>query len=215
VVDLFHEYNVKVFAHIPQTCTKIDGTIPLLEFRPLNDPEGGVLAQMDRDAKTGIDGFKIDCVYNFSPHLYTVDEWREHEAYSYYKAIYDKAKSLGLPCLMNTGTYYVSEVLMELCDILGLEGGWETFVSDSRFDWRKNYDRYRFEGYNDEIRVPFGGEPFTVTTGLDLAVSTTFKAWNNGVGWHHCGISNKDVRYPLKSLPDWWEEYLELVGFSG
>jgi len=191
ISDLLHSYNVKIFAYV-----RTDGGNRDLYA------EDGVFAQMEREANLDIDGFKIDEVFHFSPHLNTPDGWKSDPRYAYYKAIYDKCKSYELPCLMNTGTFYNSELLMELCDILGMEGGWETFVADSRFEWRKKYDRYRFEGYNDERDYPF-----TVTSGLDQAVSVTLDAWDNGIGYHHCSVNRK-------TLPDWWEEYMRRIGFE-
>jgi len=173
---------------------------------------------MDRDVKLDIDGFKIDEAYHFSPYSHMdFKEWRITSEYDYHMAVYDKCKSYGLTCLMNTGTWYNSEVLMELCDIMGTEGAVEAFVSNNfnsgkpheNFDWRHNYNKYKFEGRIDNKDIV----ELQVDSGLELAISKIQTMFDAGIGNINCGIV-KGGTITEWVVPDWYESYMTYFGMD-
>jgi len=199
VIDYLHSQGIKVIAYVP---TFRAGDDPRYD-RKL-DTTDGIFAQIDRDLGCGVDGFFFDDVHTL---LYG-DRYEDLQTSSYefqfYKQIHDYVKSKGAFIIVfNTGTFYNSENLMGMCDILSMEAAWKTFTTESRFTWRLKYDSSRFQGCNNHGT----NSGLTLTSGLDLAVSLTLEAWTQNIGYH-TSLYNCDG-----TIPDWYEDYMTAIGF--
>ena len=199
VVNYLHIHGVKVIAYVP---TFFAGNDPRYDRR-LDTPDG-IFAQIDRDLECGVDGFKFDEVHTLLYGDHYEDLPTSSYEYQFYEQASDYVRSKGnLLITFNTGTEYNSEDLMKMCDILSMEAAWDLFTTDSRYNWRLNYDSNRFEGYNHHGYNP----ELTMTSGLEMAISLTLDAWNRGIGYHECFY---DVH---GHLPNWWEDYMTRIGF--
>jgi hypothetical protein len=192
VKDLFHNNGIKIYAYVNTQ----RGDIPLTQ----------VFDEIDHAMLAGADGVMFDNVPGFLSD--------GENATSYYEQCRDKTKSFGTDKIVyfNTGTANNDEMIMTLCDMLGVEHHWdELFDSKPGSPWIVNYSSLRFVACSMQVDnvTPRG---YNVT--LETAVRDTINCWTAGhIAWFYSARieGELDPAVPKKWLPDWFEEYTERI----
>lgn len=197
VIDLFHSYNVKVFAHI-WGHERADPNIP---HKTLDE----TLAMIDEALTVeGIDGLWFGEVYHFmrQPQIDPTGERKQ-----YFIDCYNHVKNINqdLTVVFNTGTNFTSEEIMNYCDILSVETRWASFAVESK--WWKNYAADRFVGVTKELNWK-GEMKMVYRVSLARAVYDTKEAWNLGFGFHSSSVR-------ADALSVWLEDYARLIYEDG
>jgi hypothetical protein len=153
--------------------------------------------------EAGADGIMLDEVPGFM--------WGSEGQIPHYQQCRDKIKSYGEDKIvyMNTGTEYVSESIMNLADIFGIEHHWQNLINGA--PWVVNYPSSRIGAclmqMDDEM-------PLNYPVTLETAVRDTIDCWEAGhVAWFYSAKIEGEVdpSVPTKWLPDWFEEYTEQI----
>ncbi len=192
VRDLFHNNGIKIYAYVNTQ----RGDIPITQ----------VFDEIQRAMLAGADGVMFDNVPGFLSD--------SENAITYYEQCRDKTKSYGADKIVyfNTGTANNNEMIMTLCDMLGVEHHWDELLdSQPGSPWIVNYSPLRFVACSMQVdNITARG--YNVT--LETAVRDTIDCWTAGhIAWFYSvkieGERDHDV--PTKWLPDWFEEYTERI----
>ena len=192
VRDLFHNNGIKIYAYVNTQ----RGDIPITQ----------VFDEIQRAMLAGADGVMFDNVPGFLSD--------SENAITYYEQCKDKTKSYGADKIVyfNTGTANNNEMIMTLCDMLGVEHHWDELLdSQPGSPWIINYSPLRFVACSMQVdNITARG--YNVT--LETAVTDTINCWTAGhIAWFYSakieGERDRDV--PTKWLPDWFEEYTERI----
>jgi hypothetical protein len=192
VENMFHNNGIEIYAYVNTQ----RGDRPLTQ----------VFDEIERAMLAGADGVMFDNVPGFLSD--------SENTMTYYEECRDKTKSYGADKIVyfNTGTANNDEMIMTLCDMLGVEYHWDELL-DSQLGshWIINYSPLRFVACSMQLD-DLTARGYNVT--LETAVRDTINCWTAGhIAWFYSarieGVRNHDV--PTKWLPDWFEEYTEQI----
>jgi hypothetical protein len=200
VIAFLHSKNILVFGHIDGTglgwlWAGSSWSACEVGKPSLNDWDTVTKPAIDEVLAIGCDGVSDGEVFNMRD---PTDKCGNSASmyWDYYKKYSDYVRSFGKKVLFNTGTWYTSESLMQLCDVLSVELSWREFTDPANVQvcgWRTKYQPERFFG------VVQG------RMGLQDAINGTLEMQQKGIG-----IACLDVGTGLP-LPDWFEDYMEAV----